>query len=106
MSILDKFTVLMAACNCPPSCASRANVLNVVQQLLSKDVNVNAVTRKRMTPLMYACSNGNLEVVKLLLPLSNKFATDNQGWNVCFIQFFCFFVFNLFVSKGVILGSK
>lgn len=73
----------MAACNCPSSCSSYENVLDVVQQLVDKGANVDAVNRKRMTALMFACSTGNVEVVKLLLPLSNKFATDNQGWNVC-----------------------
>lgn len=80
----------MAACNCPSSCSPSANVSLVVEQLLEKGANVNAVTRRRMTALMYACSSGNLEVVKLLLPLSNKFATDNQGWNV-FIFDVCVF---------------
>lgn len=77
----------MAACNCPSSCASPENVFTVVKQLINKGADVKAVNRRRMTPLMYACSSGNLEVVKLLLPLSNKFATDNQGWNVCLICF-------------------
>lgn len=74
----------MAACNCPSSCSPPEKSLDVVKQLLENGADVNALTRRRMTALMYACSNGNLEVVKLLLPLSNKFAIDNQGWNVGF----------------------
>lgn len=66
----------------PESSASPSDVFNVVQQLVDKGANVNAITRKRMTALMYACSNGNIDVVKLLLPLSEKFAADNQGWTV------------------------
>lgn len=72
----------MAACKCPQTCAPEEDVLNVVKLLADKGADVNAVNRKRITPLMYACSSGHLEVVKFLLPVSNKFATDNQGWNV------------------------
>lgn len=74
----------MAACNCPSSCSPPERALAVVKQLIEKGANVNALTRRRMTALMYACSSGNFEAVKLLLPLFNKFATDNQGWNVRF----------------------
>lgn len=95
----------MAACNCPSTSSTPENVLAVVKQLLEKGANVNAVTRRRMTALMYACSSGNFEVVKLLLPLSNKFATDNQGWNVRFLTLLykiCVYVEFL----GIILGSE
>lgn len=103
--LLGKYTALMAACNCPSSCSSPERVLAVVKQLINKGANINAVTRRRMTALMYACSSGNLEVVKLLLPLSNKFATDNQGWNVSF-KIFLQSLFPYQTFLGIILGSK
>lgn len=77
----------MAACSIPETCASRSHAFNVVQQLVEKGANINTITRKRMTALMYACSNGNLDIVQYLLPLSEKFAVDNQGWNVSTLQF-------------------
>lgn len=80
--VSDKFTILMAACSVPETCAAASDILNVVQQLVDHGANINAITRKRMTALMYAASNGNIDVVKLLLPLSDKFAVDNQGWTV------------------------
>lgn len=72
----------MAACSVPETCAPPNDAFTIAKQLVENGANVKAITRKRITALMYACSNGNIDIVKLLLPLSDKFAVDNQGWNV------------------------
>lgn len=85
--IADKYTVLMAACSVPESSTNPAKAFEIVKCLLEKGANPKAITRKRMTALMYAASNGNLDIVKLLLPISDKFAMDNQNWNVRKLDF-------------------
>lgn len=78
----DLYTPLMGACNCPESTSPYVETLKLVDLLVKNGADVNAFTRKRMTPLMYAASVGNVEVVKYLLPLVNREAEDNQGWTV------------------------
>lgn len=96
----------MAACSCPPTCAPPESVLDVVKQLIDKGADVSAITRKRMTALMFACNSGNLEVVRLLLPLSDKFATDNQGWNVRFTLSWRCLTSELAIFVGAVLGCE
>lgn len=78
----------MAACNCPNTCADPKESFEIAKYLVGNGANVNATTRKRINALMFAASSGNLEIVKFLLSLCNKFAVDNQGWNVS--QYFTF----------------
>lgn len=73
----------MAACACPEACAPFPNSLEVVKLLINKGANVNLQDRTRMTALTYAAKIGNLDVVNFLLPICDKYAEDNQGWNVC-----------------------
>lgn len=76
----------MAACKCPESTTPFSEAQKVVDLLVKHGADVNAATRKRMTPLMYAASSGNVEVVRYLLPLVNKEAVDNQGWTVSLLN--------------------
>lgn len=88
----------MAACSCPSTCADPKDSFEIVKYLVEKGANVNAITRKRINALMFAASSGNLQVVKFLLPLSNKFAVDNQGWTVSLTLLLLLFLsFILFV---------
>lgn len=84
----------MAAAECPQCTSPEINSLAVVRQLLEKNVNVNAKTRKRMTALMYAASIGNCTIVKELLPHSDKLAEDNQGWTVKKLYIYLFNLVN------------
>lgn len=72
----------MAACNCPSTTSPFAKTADIALQLIEKGIDVNAITRKRMTALMYAASSGNTEIVSFLLPICDKDARDNQGWTV------------------------
>lgn len=85
----------MAACSCPSTCADPKDSFEIAKYLFEKGANVNAITRKRINALMFAASSGNLEIVKFLLPLCNKFAVDNQGWTVSQLLFL-FLVCNFF----------
>ncbi|XP_018322507.1 ankyrin repeat, SAM and basic leucine zipper domain-containing protein 1-like [Agrilus planipennis] len=80
----DKYTTLMAACSCPSSTAPYEKSAQIAKLLVEHGADVNAISRKRMTPLMYAASNGNVEIVQQLLPLCDKDAEDNQGWTALF----------------------
>ncbi|KAJ8970952.1 hypothetical protein NQ317_014060 [Molorchus minor] len=80
----DGCTPLMMACNCPKNTSPYKKSLEVIKQLVETGANVKAINRKRMTALMFASNNGNLEAVKYLLPLSDKDAEDNQKWTALF----------------------
>ena len=58
------------------------SILTCVKLLLERGVDVNIVDSKRRTAIMCAANNGHLETVKLLLPLVDKNAEDNQRWDV------------------------
>ncbi|KAK9874650.1 hypothetical protein WA026_005473 [Henosepilachna vigintioctopunctata] len=77
-------TTLMLACNCPEATSSFEESIKAIELLLQLGVNPNAVNKKRMNALMYAANNGNLEAVKLLLPVTDLKAEDNQHWNALF----------------------
>lgn len=62
--------------------ATKEKIFSCVKLLLNKEANVNLVDKKRRTAIMFAANNGHLEIVKLLLPLVDKDAEDNQNWNV------------------------
>ncbi|KAJ8918142.1 hypothetical protein NQ315_011599 [Exocentrus adspersus] len=80
----DECSALMMACNCPNSTSPFTESLNVIKQLVENGADVKAINRKRMTALMFAANNGNLEAVRYLLPLSDKNAEDNQRWTALF----------------------
>ncbi|KAK4881050.1 hypothetical protein RN001_004369 [Aquatica leii] len=80
----DNRTVLMAVCNCPETTSSFETCLGIVEELLLHGVDVNAITRKRETALMFAAGIGNVGVVRRLLTCCNIFAEDNRGWNALF----------------------
>lgn len=79
-------------------------VLNVVTLLLKSGADVSLIDRKRRTALMLAAHNGHLEVVKLLLPLSDIEAEDNQRWTVK-KTIYVLFRFKIELL-GLILGSR
>lgn len=80
----DGYTPLMLACNCPKSTSSFDNSTKIIECLLNLKVDPNVVNRKRMNALMFAANNGNLEAVKILAPVTNLQAQDNQNWNALF----------------------
>lgn len=46
--------------------------------LLDAGSNPNAITNKRETPLHFACYNGNIELVELLLDYKAEINAKNQ----------------------------
>ncbi|CAH1999900.1 unnamed protein product [Acanthoscelides obtectus] len=80
----DGYTALMMACNCPSQTSPYSDTMKIIKLLVEKGANVKSINHKRMTALMLAASNGHLVAVKYLLPLSNKDAVDNQGWNALY----------------------
>ncbi|RZC42622.1 ankyrin repeat, SAM and basic leucine zipper domain-containing protein 1 [Asbolus verrucosus] len=81
----DDSTALMLTCNIAAEDEDmKSNVLACCKLLLDNGIDPNTINRKRRTALMSAAYNGHLEVVKLLLPLTNKDAEDNQRWNALF----------------------
>ncbi|XP_063998957.1 ankyrin repeat, SAM and basic leucine zipper domain-containing protein 1 isoform X2 [Pogoniulus pusillus] len=76
---IDKYTVLMAACNAH---ASEENILKTVELLLSRNADPNASCRKQMTPLMHAARRGYLQVVALLVAHGSDInAQDENGYS-------------------------
>lgn len=80
-------TPLMMSCNCPEQTSSFEQSYKIVKILVENGANVKSINRKRMTALMFAANSGNLQVVKFLLPLSDKDAVDNQRWTVSCLTF-------------------
>ncbi|KAL3276688.1 hypothetical protein HHI36_012058 [Cryptolaemus montrouzieri] len=80
----DGHTTLMLACNCPETTTPFEESCKVIELLLDMGVNPKIINRKRMTALMFAANNGNLEALELLFPVSDCKAEDNQNWNVLF----------------------
>ncbi|XP_076468904.1 ankyrin repeat, SAM and basic leucine zipper domain-containing protein 1-like isoform X2 [Babylonia areolata] len=75
----DLFTVLMATCGA--SLANTDAVLECVQLLIGKGVDVNAHDRHHMTALMCAAREGRLEIVRLLLDNGAEIdRQDFRGW--------------------------
>ncbi|XP_068020656.1 ankyrin repeat, SAM and basic leucine zipper domain-containing protein 1 isoform X1 [Melanerpes formicivorus] len=76
---IDKYTVLMAACNAN---ASEENILKTVELLLSRNADPNATCRKQMTPLMHAARKGHPQVVALLVARGSHInAQDENGYS-------------------------
>ncbi|NXN14378.1 ASZ1 protein, partial [Indicator maculatus] len=76
---IDKYTVLMAACNAN---ASEENILKTVELLLSRNADPNVTCRKQMTPLMHAARKGHSQVVALLVARGAHInAQDENGYS-------------------------
>lgn len=67
---------------CSASSENEENLLVCLQLLIDKGADVNAVDRRRKTAFMYAAQAGYVNIIKTLLPLTNKHAEDNQRWTV------------------------
>lgn len=75
----DEFTLLMAAC-CSNS-KNKHDVLDCVNQLLEKGVDIHACNRNGITPLMFASRQGHTLVVKRLIELDARLnEQDNSGY--------------------------
>lgn len=75
-------TLLMVACY---SQADSAEVYKVVKSLTDKSAMISSPDIYGVTALMFACSNGHVEVVKHLLSLNDSYdAIDNEGKNALF----------------------
>ena len=59
--------------------SSEDNILDIIQTLLSWNINVNGQNNNGMTPLMMACSKGYTEAILLLLDKADPNITDNKG---------------------------
>ncbi|XP_019857637.1 PREDICTED: ankyrin-1-like [Amphimedon queenslandica] len=60
--------------------SSGDNILDIIQTLLSWNINVNAQNNNGMTPLLTACSKGYTEaILLLLLDKADPNITDNKG---------------------------
>ena len=67
--------------------AVAANTTNTVNNILTTEVDVNYTNKNGSTPLLVACRNGNLDIVRLLLahgaivnnPDSNYSALNNAA---------------------------
>ncbi|KAF2899306.1 hypothetical protein ILUMI_06870 [Ignelater luminosus] len=82
----DRYTALMAACNCPESTSPASKCLDIVTQLIEHGAAIDATTRTRKTAFMFAASNGSIEIISKLLSCTNNRtnilnAEDNQGWD-------------------------
>jgi len=70
----DEFKVILTA--------TAKNWLETLKVLLKNSFQINIINNKGITPLMYACKNGNYEIVKLLLDNGANFTTkDISGFN-------------------------
>ena len=60
--------------------SSEDNTIDIIQKLLSRNVNVNVQNKKKVTPLMIASEKGYTEVLSLLLePKADPDITDSKG---------------------------
>ena len=70
--------------------AARLGDMDKLRELLENKYNINFTDSSGQAPLHYACSNGNLEVVKMLISefKANVNSTDSVGrtplHNTCF----------------------
>ena len=68
---------------CGSSRCNEENILNCVQTLVEKNVDVNTFDRHHMSPLMYASRAGRPKVVQKLLDVgANVDKQDNRGYTV------------------------
>lgn len=78
---VDSVTPLMEAC----ACVGDSKVArDIVALLLENGAMINISTKIGMTPFMYACIQGHVEVTKLLIKEVYLEAFDNQGWTAIF----------------------
>lgn len=78
----ELFTPLMAAC--ASSHDDEDDLVKCIEILLGKGANINATERHKVTPLMFACKERRLKIVKCLLlrPDIEINVQDNRGWTV------------------------
>lgn len=72
---------------CSAASEKAENIVACLQLLIEKGADVNAVDRRRKTAIMYAAQSGYVEIIKILLPLVDKHAEDNQRWTVSITYF-------------------
>lgn len=78
---VESITPLMSACS---SGADGPVVEDIVKILVDKGAVVNVSNNHGVTPFMFACIHGHLEVVAFLIQAAFLEATDNQGWTALF----------------------
>lgn len=75
----DMFTPLMCACSATSS--DEEGVSECVTLMIDAGANINAQDRYHLTPLMLACKEGHLAVVKTLIAQGAQVnAQNSQGW--------------------------
>ncbi|KAJ5933712.1 hypothetical protein N7454_006041 [Penicillium verhagenii] len=87
----------------PVGIASFKGNKEVVQLLLDKGAEINAVTRDRTTPLFMACSEGHLPTVQLLLERGACInIAQDHGWSPLFCALFHghMHIFRILLEKG------
>uniref|UniRef100_A0A8D0HLF8 Ankyrin repeat, SAM and basic leucine zipper domain-containing protein 1 n=1 Tax=Sphenodon punctatus TaxID=8508 RepID=A0A8D0HLF8_SPHPU len=72
----DQYTILMAACTAR---ASEEQILKTVELLLSRNADPNVVSRKQITPLMYAARDGHTQVVALLVAHGSQINSQDEN---------------------------
>jgi ankyrin repeat, SAM and basic leucine zipper domain-containing protein 1 len=79
---VEALTPLMLTCQCNEN---RPNdVLKIVKCLMKHGAVLNICDQYGVTPFMFACAAGHLDVVKLMLPLVTLEAVDNMGCTAIF----------------------
>lgn len=76
---------IMEACK---STSNMNNSLRIVEKFIEIGVAVNQSNRCGLTPLMFACSSGNADLVKCLIKYADLNTADNQGNTVCLFMWF------------------
>lgn len=60
--------------------------INTLTKLLKTKENINLPDNNGNTPLMYACTRGNIQIVSILLENgANASLKNNNGWNAYMI---------------------
>lgn len=60
--------------------------INTLTKLLKTKENINLRDNNGNTPLMYACTRGNIQIVSILLKNgANASLKNNNGWNAYMI---------------------